>query len=604
LTRVDLPRLLDCMAVSDVLDGLVVYGASGTDLRALADGLAERLRATSSTATDQVWLGPADTEDGLWGMAELELLPGWGGRGKLVPPDGTTRIVIVADLSRLSLAAARAGVTMLGSPVVQIERRGCSRRLEVRHKWIAALSDEDRGTVSRHLLDRFAIRVPFTAEVELDRRAWLSSQLSGSLSGPNPFSRSGPLSPAAAVDLDSSAVERALACVEGSPSQGMRPALALLRVAEAVARLDRESRVDGGSVLSAARALGFAPPARPPQPPGPTEPPGPEERDALEPERKERVPSVRRDESIVTPVGQGPPKAVDAVRPPRDDDVFVSPAAVPDAAEILLQPEPVDATPAPREYATLRLPWQQARNASSGHGAVIGTRRTESLCDLAVIETILAALPFQPLRRKATGRSGMILLRSDLRSYRRAPPTGDLFVLLIDYTSVAGRKWLHALVPFLADAYSARAELCLVRVGSASAAHELRADRIMARNILVPSVAAALDEKAGKATPLADGLSIAQATIRQTLGHGRSTARRATLVVVTDGRGNVPLEASREGRWPGRVGRQGIEDSIAVARSLRDLPRVKCKLVNPQPQDLRELPLGLANALGAEVVRA
>jgi magnesium chelatase subunit D len=148
-----------------------------------------------------------------------------------------------------------------------------------------------------------------------------------------------------------------------------------------------------------------------------------------------------------------------------------------------------------------------------------------------------------------------------------------------------------------------RAELCVVRVGSESAANELRADRVMARNVLVPSVAAALDERPGRATPLADGLALAFRTIRQTLGHGRNTMRKATLIVVTDGRANVPLDVSREGRWLGRVGRQGIDDARQVARQLRDLPRVRRVLIHPKTDALRDLPMALAAALEAEVVQ-
>jgi magnesium chelatase subunit D len=377
----------------------------------------------------------------------------------------------------------------------------------------------------------------------------------------------------------------------------------LLRLAEAMGRVSRTKRIDRAMVRDAAYTLGLiaqdgvgdsddqAGDWQDPQ--GPEQP-------TIEAPAGDSI----REPRIVTPVIDGEPQVIPNVRPSGPGDVVATPQDELEAMPVPLAPERSERETKRGPYGMLRLPWHQTRSAASGRGTVVGTRRAESLADLAIVETLVAAAPFQTRRRQALRRrsTGMILRKPDLRSYRRVPAAGDLLVLVLDYTSVSGHHWLKTLAPFLADAYSLRAELCVVKVGAASASHWLRADRVMARSVLVPSVAAALDDSAGKATPLADGLSLAFRTIRQTLGHGRATTRRATLIVITDGRGNVPLDASREGRWTARVGRQGVDDAKRVARELRELPHVRRVLIDPGPTYLRDLPLGLAAALSAEIV--
>ena len=591
----DLLCLLDCVALSGTLDGILVYNASGASLEFLAAELTDRLRAAGAPSVDHVWLGAADTEDSLWGNVPGPA--GWGGsRGLLVPPEGTTRIVIVPDLSRLSLAAARAGVMMLGSGFVHAERRGQSRVVPTRHRWLAALAEDDRAAVSRHLLDRFAVCVKFIPPAQHDRVEWLTAQLRGGPPAKHPAKGSRIAGALPSARIAPSAVEQAIA---QAPQIGMRSAIVLLRVAEAMARLDRKRTVDRARIRAAAAALGF------------TVDDEAEDLETLEAPRaanasggtpEPQQPVIASE--VVTPVADGEAEGTAGVRPAAPTDTLALKESELDGVPVPLAAEPSKADAQPGAFGLLRLPWHHTKTASSGHGAIIGTRRTDSLNDLAITETLLAAAPFQPLRRKKLRQShGFILRRVDLRSYRRSPPAGDLLVLVLDYTSVAGRDWLDALVPFLADAYAMRAELCVVRVGASKAANPYRADRVMARNVLVPSVAAALDQGPGRASPLADGLALAFRTIRQTLGHGRSTTRKATLIVVTDGRGNVPLGVSREGRWLGRVGRQGIDDARQVARQLRDLAHVRRVLIDPLPDSLRDLPLSLAAALNAEIVQ-
>jgi magnesium chelatase subunit D len=159
------------------------------------------------------------------------------------------------------------------------------------------------------------------------------------------------------------------------------------------------------------------------------------------------------------------------------------------------------------------------------------------------------------------------------------------------------------LLPYLQWAYVERANVCLIQVGAADAQDELRAEKREADNILVPRIRNRLEVNWGRATPLAHGLDLALQTLRHRLQHGRSTVQKAVLVVVTDGRGNVPLAASRAGKVTPPVGRQGIEDAMAVAQQIAALKGVEAVVLNPQPKHYGDLPVELAQALGAKIAK-
>lgn len=128
---------------------------------------------------------------------------------------------------------------------------------------------------------------------------------------------------------------------------------------------------------------------------------------------------------------------------------------------------------------------------------------------------------------------------------------------------------------------------------------ELRAKRILERSILVPRVTLALDDKPGRATPLAHGLELALLSLKHALQHGRSRIQQAVLVVLSDGRGNIPLKASHEGRIQHPIKREGIESAWQIADELAKLPNVSTVYLNPQPAHNKELPLELAQRLKA-----
>jgi magnesium chelatase subunit D len=74
-------------------------------------------------------------------------------------------------------------------------------------------------------------------------------------------------------------------------------------------------------------------------------------------------------------------------------------------------------------------------------------------------------------------------------------------------------------------------------------------------------------------------------------------------VVASDGRGNVPLQASIAGQVTGPVGRDGVDDAVAVARDIAAIDRrLHTVVVDAAARPYPGLPFALADALGGMVV--
>ena len=138
------------------------------------------------------------------------------------------------------------------------------------------------------------------------------------------------------------------------------------------------------------------------------------------------------------------------------------------------------------------------------------------------------------------------------------------------------------LAPYLRWAYVRHALLSVVELGYLGAADELRATVYRAHSLLDGRVAVSLGRAPGRATPLAHAIEVAVQEMRRHLRQSQVVARNSWFIVVSDGRGNVPLEASQRGRLPGFVGREGVTDALHAARALRALPLVRKVLLAPR----------------------
>ncbi|WP_062642199.1 hypothetical protein [Streptomyces maremycinicus] len=579
-----LTRLLACAAADPALAGVLLFDLDPQ----LTDSVALLFAAALGGAGPLLMLGAQTRDEDLWTRARLRQA---GGRvsvsthpGPLIETDGREgppQLVVVPDLTRLSVAGMRAAVQLLGAEVAVVEHTGLRHIARPRARWLAVCRSADAGRLSPHLLDRFALRVSM-AELRGSRPQRLLTLLP-SVSGAG----AGHIAQASVTD---GALTRVRALL--GPDTGVRRELALARLARTLASLDGDGAAEERHADAAARLIGLPvagtpdgtdPEREPPDSPGPS---GADDRSEA-PHDGSRVDRGATER----PAGQGRPLR----GPEPEEEVGSGPAAVHGT------PFPEDEVSVPRDFAPLRNLWQRTMGPAATRGAVVGSRRAKDLRDLAYVATVREAAVHQRVRR--TDR--FTIAPVDLRSHLRAGASERLLVLLLDHTCRDDAwDWAEALTPFLQWAYTGRAAVQVIEVGGADATHELKADSFAARNVLDPRVLAALYRPAGRATPLAHGIQEAARILRAAFQQHGSALAEAWLVVVTDGRGNVPLTAGRGGRPAGHVGAAGVEDALKAAARIgaMDRTRVRAAVVDPAREPYGSLPFRLADALGATVV--
>ncbi|MET8945488.1 putative cobaltochelatase [Streptomyces sp. NPDC004542] len=171
--------------------------------------------------------------------------------------------------------------------------------------------------------------------------------------------------------------------------------------------------------------------------------------------------------------------------------------------------------------------------ARTEHGRTTGARRPRgTLTKLHLAATVRAAAPHQ----RARGRSGpgLVVRRDDLRQATREGREGNLVLFVVDASgSMAARQRMGAVkgavLSLLLDAYQRRDKVGLVTFRGSSA------DVALPPTSSVDAAAARLESlPTGGRTPLAAGLLRAHEVLR--VERLRDPARRALVVVVTDGR--------------------------------------------------------------------
>ncbi|WP_426569759.1 putative cobaltochelatase [Streptomyces canus] len=195
--------------------------------------------------------------------------------------------------------------------------------------------------------------------------------------------------------------------------------------------------------------------------------------------------------------------------------------------------------------------------ARTEHGRTTGARRPRGgLTKLHLAATVQAAAPHQ----RARGRSGpgLVVRRDDLRQATREGREGNLVLFVVDASgSMAARQRMSAVkgavLSLLLDAYQRRDKVGLVTFRGAAA------DVALPPTSSVDAAAARLESlPTGGRTPLAAGLLKAHDVLR--VERLRDPARRALVVVVTDGRatgGTEPVALA------GRAARLFAAESVA-----------------------------------------
>lgn len=212
-----------------------------------------------------------------------------------------------------------------------------------------------------------------------------------------------------------------------------------------------------------------------------------------------------------------------------------------------------------------------ARNAAaaSGSGASKkGNRRGRPLPSRAgrlggdaridLIATLRAAAPWQPLRRKATGRHDRLHVRmSDIRVRQYEEKSDRAIIFVVDASGSAALARLAeakgAIELLLGEAYARRDHVALVAFRGDGA------------EVLLPPTRSLVQTKrrlsqlpGGGGTPLASGLKAALELAAFAHGKGMTPS----VALLTDGRANVDLSGTADRA-------QAVEDATAMARAIR-----------------------------------
>ena len=553
--------MLRCMAVDHRIGGLLVLADHPGLLHTMARWLARTMSVGNEeppTLLAGSWVG----EDDLWLQVRLV-----NGRFRTVPgllvESGVPPIVLVPELARAGLTIARAAVTLIGADVATVERHGYSAVWQPRARWLAATDRYTAAGLSPHLLDRFPLRI----RVDI-AEALLGGDLGEWAGLPEPVQ----VRIAAGTTLPEVTTE-ALHEVTGMVHSGMRRCLALARMARALALLDGARGTTAEHVRRAADLLGLHKPGAP-------------------------TASTRATGAVARPMESTSEEWAGEMPTAADVVADADPATAVESVRTTEALHPEEAPDALPEAMSLRSPWAGVSRARQLRGQKTGIDRTRSPLDLALVPTLLEAAKFRGVRPFS---SNLIVRPEDWRRYRRGWSPHRVLVMVLDHTCSRGWDWTLAVAPYLQWAYVERAAVCVIDLGHEGAASELRAERFRALSVRDPRVLRSLRRRPGLATPLASGIELAAEELLRLVHRGRASVDRAWLVVASDGRGNIPLQASARDRVDGAVGRQGVDDALTAAATVRPIAGVRAVVIAPYLASYTSLPFDLADALGGLV---
>ncbi len=467
-------------------------------------------------------------------------------RGLLAETDGGVILLPMAERLPPSVAGRLAGVLDRG--VVALQRDGLAARYPARICLVAldeGLSEEERPPSA--LLDRLAFRLDLT-HVSIrdthcdvpDRAAILAARRR--LPG---------------IQTDDPVIEALCAAALALGVSSMRATVFATQAARAIAALGGEERVSDADVAAAARLV-LAPRAT--QMPD-MEPPAPPEADDAD-----AADAANAEEPL--------PDLAEAEREESETDgrdasgqdlgtLTVESAAAAIPAGLLAQLQQ-----GPRRTGAMNSSGKAGAVATAARrGRPIGTRRGDpgGGSRLNVVETLRAAAPWQPLRRREKAGPGtepdrsIEVRRDDLRINRLKHRSETTTIFVVDASGSSALQRLGeakgAVELLLADCYIRRDRVALIAFRGESAELLLPPTRSLVR--AKRSVSAL---PGGGGTPLAAGLNAA-ATVAEA---ARRRGETPIIVLLTDGRANIGLDGK-----PGRARAQA--DAKDVARHLRSI---------------------------------
>jgi magnesium chelatase subunit D len=229
---------------------------------------------------------------------------------------------------------------------------------------------------------------------------------------------------------------------------------------------------------------------------------------------------------------------------------------------------------------------QMRQSPSTGRRAGVRAGRLGRGARLDLVETLKAAAPWQPVRRRERPAATGVLVRQDdfrIRKLVRRAQSTTIFVVDASGSAALARlgEAKGAVELLLADSYVRRDEVALIAFRGDGAELLLPPTRSLAR-----AKRALQDLPGGGGTPLAAGLEAATKLGVAVQAKGRSV----TTVVLTDGRANVARES----------GQDPMTDAEAAGQAMR-LMGLKSVFIDTSPRPRGE-GARLAAAMGARLV--
>lgn len=531
-------QALMLLAVDSELGGVVIPSAVGSGKSTLARAFSGILPET----TPFVELPLNVTEDRLIGGVDLEATLATGSRvvqhGVLSRAHGG--VLYVDSLSLLDSSAISHIMDAMSRGEVLVEREGLSEVHPAKFMLVGTYDPTD-GEVRMGLLDRIGIIVPFTAQNDYRARKQIVNIVLGKrdaedtqdelnmLSGFIQAARE--LLPRVTIRDDQirALIQTALSLgVEGN-----RADIFTIRAAMASAALAQRTDVDEEDMKLAIKLVLIPRATRMPereasaedaQPPV-EEPPPPEE----EPETEDQ----------------------DAPADTTDSEAEEEQKDTPDLMEEMM----MDAVEMELPDNILNISLASKKKASTGsRGEALNFRRGRFVRSqpgdvrsgkVALIPTLISAAPWQETRRRdAKNRSkpktALIISKDDVKIKRFRDKSGTLFIFMVDASGSMAlnrmRQAKGAVASLLQNAYVNRDQVSLIAFRGKQAQVLLppsqSVDRAKRELDVLPT---------GGGTPLASALYVGWETAKQARTKGIS---QVMFVLITDGRGNIGLQAS------------------------------------------------------------
>ena len=451
-------------------------------------------------------------------------------RGLLAEADGG--VIMLAMAERLSAAMTVHVTAAMDAGKTIVERDGLSLRMPARFGVIALDEGLEDEFAPASLRDRLALHLDLNAIGVRDAEEFSAD------AGETAAARA----KLPSLKPDVVQIEAVCAAAIALGIASLRAPLLALRIACASAALAGHSRVEQDDLALAARLV-LAPrvPVFPPaeEPAQPEQPPPPTEDEAEASGGKDQTPTNDRalDEVILA--------AVQAAIPP---DVL---------AALRAGSAGRSRSRSSGKAGALQKSSSRGRPAGVLRDALRGGVR------LNVIETLRAAAPWQPLRRREADGSGeearprILIRKDDFRISRFKQRTETVTIFVVD---ASGSAALHRLAEakgavelLLADCYIRRDQVALIAFRGSAAEMLLPPTRSLAR-----AKRSLAGLPGGGGTPLAAGLDAAFMLSDSVRRKGQTP----TVIVLTDGRANI----ARDG---GQGRPRAEDDAVSAARQLR-----------------------------------